>query len=78
MSALRQAAAEVAAILRSDEPLAVMEGALERLEAALAVDCPVPELPPGHRCDGCDCERAAAAPPLPKNPPRPKRDLDFA
>lgn len=21
-------------------------------------DCPAPDLPPGYRCDGCDCERA--------------------
>lgn len=26
---------------------------------SLLSDCPAPDLPPGNRCDGCDCERAA-------------------
>lgn len=37
---IREAAAEVAEILRSDDPMMVMEGALERLETALGVKHP--------------------------------------
>lgn len=38
-------------------PLGQIAGALLR-EMGAEPTCPVPALPAGYRCDGCDCERA--------------------